>query len=149
MEVVRSAQAGLEVGEDATQGGTSEPAYGLRGQLELAVATGEVALGLELAFEAAQLFEVVDGAPSEGSTHRVLVDVVEACAVVVLGELTLECLEVAELLEGRGPLAEAERLVSGHLRPLLPEGVRSGSAQGVRRAATSEPAGRGPTSPGP
>jgi hypothetical protein len=71
-----------------------------RGELELAVGVaGQVALQLQLLLDPLQRPDVVEGAPAEGPLDRVLVDVVQRSAGVVLAEGSLQVVEVGELLQ--------------------------------------------------
>ena len=84
MLVVIPVPALREVGEDAAQGGLAEPAHCLRRQLQLAVGPFQVSLPLEFPLDLAQRLHVVDRLAAERAPDRVLVDVVQPGAGVVL-----------------------------------------------------------------
>ena len=75
----------------------------------------QVTLPLQLALDAAQGLDVVHGLPPEGPPDRFLVDVVQARARVILAERRFQLGQVGEFGQGRGGVAEAERLLAGHL----------------------------------
>ena len=114
-QVVVAGPAEAQVGEDPAQRRIAQPAYRLGGELELPGVTGQVPLPLQLALDAAQRFNVVYGLSPEGPPDRFLVDVVQARARVILAERRFQLGQVGELGHGRGGVAEAERLLAGHL----------------------------------
>ncbi len=122
-----------QVGEDLAQRGLAQPPDGLGGELQAAVGALEVALALKLAFNLAQRVHVVHGLPAQGAADRVLVDVVQAGAGVVLPQRVLELAEVGQLGQGRGGVAQAQRLLAGHPgpRPALGVQIRPPGPQGI------------------
>ena len=82
--IVVAGAAVRQLSEYLAQRGLAEPAHGLRRQLELAVGALEVTLALELALDLPQRLHVVDRLPAERAPDRLLVDVVEARARIVL-----------------------------------------------------------------
>ena len=86
-----------QLGEHLPQRRLAEPAHGLRRELELAVGALQVALLLQLPLDLAQRLHVVDGLAAESAADRLLVDVVQPCARVVLAQRVLQIREVGEL----------------------------------------------------
>ncbi len=113
--MVAGLAAEAHVGEDPAQRRVTQPAYRLGGELEAPAVAGQVALPFQLALDAAQGLDVIHRLPAEGPPDRVLVDVVQARARVVLLERVLQLGQVGELGQGRGRVAEAERFLAGHL----------------------------------
>jgi hypothetical protein len=126
-----------QVGEHPAQRGVAEPADGLRGELQLAVGPLQVPLPLQFPFDLAQRFHVVDGLAAERAPDRLLVDVVQPGAGVVLAQRILELGQVGEFGERGGRLAEAERRLAGHSLawPSVEVDVRAAGPQPVGQPA--------------
>ena len=120
-----------QVGEHLPQRGLAQPAHGLRGELQLAVVALQVALPLQFPLDLAQRLHVVDRLAAERAPHRLLVDVVEPGARVVLAQRVLELGQVGELGQRGGRVAQAERILAGHLlaRPAVEVHVRPAGPQ--------------------
>ncbi len=131
VDLVIALPAGRQRGEHLAQRGLPDPAHGLRGQFQPAAGSVQPALLLQLALDPAQLGEVVQSAAAQRAAHRVLVDVVQGRAGVLLAEGGHQFLGVGEVLErGRG-VAHAERLLPGQAGAAVPIQVRTARAQGV------------------
>src|SRR5436190_2185651 len=79
-QVVAAAPAGVEDVEHPAQRGLTEPAQGPRRESEPLTATLHVPLPAQLAFDLAQLGDVVHRLPAERALDELLVDVVQARA---------------------------------------------------------------------
>ncbi len=93
----------------------------------------QVPLPLQFPLDLAQRVHVVHGLAAEGAADRVLVDVVEAGAGVVLAQRRRQVRQVGQVRDRRGGVAEPERLLPGH-RLLLPAGHVEVRAAGAQRA---------------
>jgi hypothetical protein len=122
--VVVAAVARLQVPEDPLQGGGADAPDRLGRELEPAALAGEVALLGQLALERAQGLEVLDRAPPQGALERLDVHVVQGGARVVLCQGRLQRLQVGQLLQGGGGVAQPERLLAADHRALAPGKVR-------------------------
>ena len=109
-----------QAGEDPAQGRVAEPADRLRRELQVAAVAGEVALALQLAFEPPERLQVVDRLAAERAADRLLVDVLQVRARVLLAERGLQVGQVRQVGDGAGGVAEAEGLPAGHPDPRLP-----------------------------
>ena len=138
-DVVAAAPARLQHREDPAQRGRSQPAYGPRGQLQRPAGAVEVALPLQLALDPAQRLEVVDRLPAERPLHQLGVDVVQRRARVVLVEHRVQLVQVGDLGQRPGRVAEAER--RGR-RPSAPGRPSAGPAAPPAAAAAAGPARR-------
>jgi hypothetical protein len=134
--------AEAQVGEDPAQRRVPEPAHGLGGELELAGVARQVALPLELALDPAQRLDVVHGLPAEGAPDRLLVDVVQARARVVLAERGLQLGQVGEFGQRGGGVAESQRLLAGHLHAAAHAGPVQLRAPGPERVGEPGHLGR-------
>ena len=131
-DVVASSAAGVELGEDLAQRGGADPADRAGGQLErTATVPDQVALLEQLALDAAQRGDIVDGPTAERPLHRRLVHVLERGAGVVLTQGGLEVVEVGQLLERRRRIPHAHALLAAHPLLAAPGQVRPGVAEGV------------------
>ena len=146
VHVVAAAPGRAQVGEHPAQRGLARaagPPWAVRSSRSPRPV--EVALLLELALEPAQLAQVVDGAAAERPADRVLVDVLQAGARVVLAQRRLELVEVGEVLQRAGRVAGAERLLAVHP---LPRRASRGPAAGPAAPRPAAPSrGRGPCPP--
>jgi hypothetical protein len=131
---VVAAAALVQAGEDAAQGDRADAPDRLGAQLQLALLTDQVALLGQLALQPAQGLDVVDGRPAEGPLDRLQVDVVQRGSRVALAERGLQRFEVSQLLQGRGGVAQAERLLPVHGRAPVPGQVGPARAQRAAEA---------------
>ncbi len=105
MLVVIAGAALGQLGEDLPQRCLAEPAHGLGGQLQLAVAALQVALPLQFPLDLAQRFHVVHCLAAKGTADRFLVDVVQPGAGVVLAQRVLKVGQVGQLGQRLGSVA--------------------------------------------
>ena len=124
-----SASALVQAGEDPAQGDRADAPDRLGGEAQLALLAEQVALLGQLPLQPAQGLDVVDGRPAQGPLHRLQVDVVQRGARVALAQRRLQRLEVGQLLQGRGRVPQAERLLAAHGRALVPAQVGPARAQ--------------------
>ncbi len=83
----------------------------------------------ELLLQLAQRLDLLGGAAAEGTLDRLQVDVVQRCARIVLAECRFQRLEVGQLLERGGGVAEPERLLAVDAGALVPSQVGPPPAQ--------------------
>ena len=110
--VVVAPARGVDLLEDAAQGGLAEAPDGAGRETQAVVAAGDEALSLQLSLELAQRLHVGGCVGAEMLLQALDVDIVEGRAEVALTELLLQLLEVGELGDGVDGLAPAEGLAA-------------------------------------
>ncbi len=101
-DVMVAAAAGVERREHAAQRAGAQPPQRARRELQAVAAAFEIALTLQLAFDAPQLVQVVNRLLAERSLDELLVDVVQAGAGVVLQRQVGQVVYLGELGECLG-----------------------------------------------
>ncbi len=130
-----TASTGVQATEDTRQRGLADPPDRPWGQLQPAGAAGQEALAFQLLLDLLQGAQIVHGLTAQRPCDRVRVDVVEGRPGVVLRQGGRQLVELGQLLQRAGGIAEPERCVAGHrvaepaASGLAPAEVRTGGPQ--------------------